>query len=366
MPGNLKILMAAVFILAVSFSAIAQDQTMNHELNPKQQSIVVISALTAVGDLENLKAALKDGLDAGLTVNEIKEALVHLYAYSGFPRSLNAIHAFMEVLEERRIKGIRDEAGQEAGPLPADWNRDEYGARVRASLAGQETVPAPGGYQLFAPVIDSFLKEHLFADIFARDILDFQTRELATISALAAMSGTAGQLRFHLGAAVNVGLTEAQLQQAITMINGRVGRPETKAGPSFTGEGIFPRGEINEAFARYFTGTSYLARLSTEGVAIANVTFAPGCRNFWHIHHKGGQILLVTGGRGWYQEWGKPARELHAGDVVNVPPEVKHWHGAAQDSWFAHLAVGIPAAGGSNQWLEPVSDQEYNLLQGDQ
>jgi len=128
------------------------------------------------------------------------------------------------------------------------------------------------------------------------------------------------------------------------------------------GGGVFPRGEKNDAYARYFTGTSYLNALSTEGVGIANVTFEPGCRNFWHIHHKGGQILLVTAGRGWYQEWGQAARELHPGDVVNIPPETKHWHGAAHNSWFAHLAVAVPAEGAANEWLEPVSDQEYNRL----
>jgi quercetin dioxygenase-like cupin family protein len=137
---------------------------------------------------------------------------------------------------------------------------------------------------------------------------------------------------------------------------------ETLADTSFTGDGIFPKGEKNEAYARYFIGTSYLKMLSTEGVSIGNVTFEPGCRNFWHIHHKGGQILLVTGGSGWYQEWGKPAIELRSGDVVNISPEIKHWHGAAKDSWFAHLAVGVPADGNSTEWLEPVSDEEYNLL----
>lgn len=102
--------------------------------------------------------------------------------------------------------------------------------------------------------------------------------------------------------------------------------------------------------------------LTTEGVPIGNVSFAPGTVNHWHIHHKGGQILLVTGGRGWYQEWGKEAQELHPGDVVNIPPEVKHWHGAAKDSWFQHLAVEVPAEGGSNEWLEPVDEEEYNEL----
>ena len=128
---------------------------------------------------------------------------------------------------------------------------------------------------------------------------------------------------------------------------------------------VFPRGGENTAYAQYFTGTSYLNMLSTEQLSIGNVTFEPGCRNNWHVHHAdkgGGQILLCTGGRGWYQEWGSPARELLPGDVVNIPPEVKHWHGAAKDSWFAHLAVEVPGEDGSNEWLEPVDDEYYNAL----
>lgn len=125
---------------------------------------------------------------------------------------------------------------------------------------------------------------------------------------------------------------------------------------------VFPMGEKNEVFAQYFVGQSYLNMLSTERVTIGNVTFEPGCRNNWHIHHKGGQILLCTAGRGYYQEWGKEAQELHPGDVVNIPPEVKHWHGAAKDSWFAHLAVEVPAEGASNEWLEAVNEEDYEKL----
>lgn len=126
--------------------------------------------------------------------------------------------------------------------------------------------------------------------------------------------------------------------------------------------GVFPKGEKNIAFVKYFVGQSYLNMLSTQGVAIGNVTFEPKCRNNWHIHHKGGQILLCTAGRGYYQEWGKEAVEMNPGDVINIPPEVKHWHGAAPDSWFVHLAVEVPAEDASNEWLEPVSDDDYNKL----
>ena len=200
----------------------------NQPLNAKQQSIIPIAAFTASGDLDRLKNELQEGLKAGLTVNEIKEILVHLYAYAGFPRSLNGINTFMTVLNERQAQGIEDEIGPEASPLPDDMNKGEYGASVRAKLAGMKTIPPPGGYQLFAPIIDTFLKEHLFADIFARDILDFQTRELVTISALASMTGTGGQLFFHLGAAMNTGLSEAQMQAFIAVLEAKVGKKEAE------------------------------------------------------------------------------------------------------------------------------------------
>ena len=128
---------------------------------------------------------------------------------------------------------------------------------------------------------------------------------------------------------------------------------------------VFPTGPKNDAYAKYFVGQSYLNMLSLDQVVIGNVTFEPGCRNNWHIHHAdkgGGQILLVTGGRGYYQEWGKPARELHAGDVVNIPAGVKHWHGAAPTNWFAHLAIEVPGENIKNEWCEPVDAEEYNKL----
>ena len=127
----------------------------------------------------------------------------------------------------------------------------------------------------------------------------------------------------------------------------------------------FPIGEPNTALAQYFVGQSYLAPLSTEQVPVFNVTFEPRCRNNWHIHHAksgGGQMLICVGGRGWYQEWGKPARALKPGDVVNIPEGVKHWHGAAADSWFGHLAIEVPGQEGKTEWCECVSDEEYNEL----
>lgn len=127
-------------------------------------------------------------------------------------------------------------------------------------------------------------------------------------------------------------------------------------------EQIFPLGEKNDAYAQFFVGQSYLEMLTTERVGIANVTFEPGCRNNWHIHHKGGQILLCTAGRGYYQEWGKEPVEMLPGDVINIPANVKHWHGAAPDSWFSHIAVEVDGVETENIWLEAVTDEEYNKL----
>ena len=128
---------------------------------------------------------------------------------------------------------------------------------------------------------------------------------------------------------------------------------------------VFPTGEPNDAYAQYFSGQSYLQYLSTQQVTVFNVTFEPTCRNNWHIHHAksgGGQILICVAGRGWYQEWGKEAIEMRPGDVVNIGQGVKHWHGAAKDSWFQHLAIEVPGTEIANEWLEPVDDLQYAKL----
>jgi 4-carboxymuconolactone decarboxylase len=230
--------LAVVGVVMLSVAAISEAQTMDaHQaLSAQQRSIIPIAAFTATGDLEKLRTALHEGLDAGLTVNEIKEILVQMYAYAGFPRSLNGIHTFMAVIDERQAKGITDEMGKDASPVPADMNKDAYGAKVRARLGGRDVIPPPSGYQLFTPVIDTFLKEHLFADIFARDNLDYQNRELATIAALASMTGTAGQLQFHLGAAMNTGLTEAQMKDFISVLKFKVGTKEAESADELLGQ----------------------------------------------------------------------------------------------------------------------------------
>ncbi|SNB45480.1 carboxymuconolactone decarboxylase family protein [Geobacter sp. DSM 9736] len=217
----LAIIFAMMFILA----AIAEARPMEKKLvlSSKQQGIIPIAAFTATGDLEKLKVSLNEGLDAGLTVNEVKEILVQLYAYTGFPRSLNGIGTFMGVMEERQKKGIKDEVGREASPLPANKSSVELGTNVQTKLVGK---PVSGPIYTFTPAIEQFLKGHLFGDIFGRDNLDFQSREIATISALASMDGVNPQLQGHFNVGLNTGLTEAQLKTLISVLSAKVGKKE--------------------------------------------------------------------------------------------------------------------------------------------
>jgi 4-carboxymuconolactone decarboxylase len=182
MSKKITAFLAVIFASMFSLATISEAQG----LNAKQKSIVTIAAFTASGDLQKLKTALNEGLDAGLTINEIKEVLVQMYAYAGFPRSLNSIDTFMGVLEERGKKGIKDELGKEPSPMPVNKSSIELGTEIQTRLIG---APATGKYITFAPAIDQFLKGHLFGDILGRDNLDFQSREIATISALANMTG---------------------------------------------------------------------------------------------------------------------------------------------------------------------------------
>lgn len=206
------------FLLSVSTVNAKNSMNQNQTLNAQQQSIVTIASLTAAGNLTSLKTQLNIGLDAGLTVNEIKEVLVQMYAYCGFPRSLNAINTFMAVVEERKAKGIIDKEGKEASPITDAVNKYETGKQTLQSLTGVEEKGPKTGANAFTPIIDTFLKEHLFADIFSRDVLTHQQRELATISVLSTLEGVAPQLKFHLAVGLNIGLTENQLKQVFSII----------------------------------------------------------------------------------------------------------------------------------------------------
>ncbi len=235
----------------------------------------------------------------------------------------------------------------------------------------------------FAPKFAQLNDDVLFGEVWSReDQLSLRDRSLVTVVALMAQGLVDSSFQYHLSTAKKNGITRQEIAEILTHAAFYAGWPKAWAafrmakevwaeesgedGKSLhQKEMVFPIGAPNDGFAQYFVGQSYLCPLSVSQVGVYNVTFEPGCRNNWHIHKAdqgGGQILLCVAGRGWYQEWGKEARELHPGDVVNIPVGVKHWHGAAGDSWFSHLALEVPGENCSNQWLEPVSDQEYKAL----
>jgi len=192
-------------------------------LTTQQQGIIPIAAFTASGDLEQLKTAIDAGLNAGLSINEIKEIQIHLYAYAGFPRALNGLATLMSVLDERKAKGINDPTGKEANPFPSDISSLELGKKVQTQLSGK---PVTGPLFDFAPAINQLLQRHLFGDLFARDILDYQSREIVTLSALASMDGVDSQLKAHIRIASNVGLTQPQLSALATVLRQSVGTQE--------------------------------------------------------------------------------------------------------------------------------------------
>ena len=234
----------------------------------------------------------------------------------------------------------------------------------------------------FAPEFAHYNDDVLFGENWNNQDIDVKTRSIITVVALMASGITDSSLKFHLMNAKKHGVTQKEIAAIITHVAFYAGWPkawaafrmakevwnenneenEDEAIKKHASSMIFPIGEPNDSFAPYFIGKSYLAPISTEQVGVFNVTFEPKCRNNWHIHNAkngGGQILICVAGRGYYQEWGKKAIEMLPGDVVNIPANVKHWHGAAPDSWFSHLAVEVPGENTSNEWLEAVSDDEY-------
>jgi 4-carboxymuconolactone decarboxylase len=230
-----------LFILTLSMTKMnAQENKTNQNLNAKEQSLVKISSLTATGNLESLKLQLNAGLDSGLTINEIKEALVQLYAYCGFPRSLNAINTFKSVLDERKSKGINDIEGKKIIVGNNVEDKYEQGRKTLEELTKMpQTKPAPG-FGEFAPRIDAFLKEHLFADIFVSDVLTYQQREIVTISALASLDGVEGQLQSHINMGKNTGITENQLTQLADLVQESVNKTQANTVRKIIGKPLDP------------------------------------------------------------------------------------------------------------------------------
>ncbi|MDE7073579.1 MAG: carboxymuconolactone decarboxylase family protein [Odoribacter sp.] len=255
-------------------------------------------------------------------------------------------------------------------------------------MAQQKIIQTAGRDALgeFAPEFARLNDDVLFGEVWSRNhLLSLRDRSLVTVVALMSQGITDSSLIHHLQNAKKNGITRTEIAESITHAAFYAGWPKAwatfrlakevwnedttetaDAREQFQREMIFPVGEPNTAYAQYFVGNSYLAHLSSEQVIVSNVTFEPRCRNNWHVHKAtkgGGQMLIGVAGRGWYQEEGKPAVEILPGTVIHIPANVKHWHGAAADSWFAHLAFSVPGEKTDTQWLEPVSDKEYDRLE---
>ncbi len=249
----------------------------------------------------------------------------------------------------------------------------------------EKIVQTAGRQQLgeFAPLFAHLNDDVLFGEVWNDGAIDTKTRCVVTVVSLMASGVTDSSLSYHLQNAKAHGVTREEIAAIITHAAMYAGWPKGWAvfrlakevwndgEPALTEKDryqnsiFFPVGQPNDAYARYFVGQSWLAPVSTAQIPVFNVTFEPGCRNNWHIHHAdkgGGQMLICVGGRGYWQEWGKKPVELKPGDCVSIPEGVKHWHGAAPDSWFSHLAIEVPGENARAEWLEKVSDEEYALL----
>ena len=249
----------------------------------------------------------------------------------------------------------------------------------------KKIVQTAGRDQLgeFAPEFAHFNDDILFGENWNNSDIDVKTRSIITVVALTSQGITDNSLKYHIMNAKNHGVSRKEMAAIITHVAFYAGWPKAWAVFNLAkevygeeSEGLtekdryqntifFPIGSPNDAYAQYFVGQSYLSPVSTEQVPVFNVTFEPGCRNNWHVHHAksgGGQMLICVGGRGYYQEWGKDAVELTPGTVINIPANTKHWHGAAPDSWFSHLAIEVPGEESSAEWLEPVSEEDYSKL----
>lgn len=365
--------LTAIFFLATLSEATAEPDT---PLTPRQKAIIPIAAFTAIGNMEKLGVALNAGMEAGLTVNEVKEILIHTYAYAGFPRALNGIEAYMAVLKKRQEQGISDVTGKEATPVPADFNSNAYGHQVRNALVGKDISKRSSGYPVFTPIIDQFLVEHLFADIFYRDVLSHQERELVTISILAAMAGTEAQLKSHLGISRNMGFSTSQLEDFVVTLRNYVDTESAERatktlndllGISAPNSHIKPikvtkKQQPTKGAADSFTGNvtveSRFTSQPPDHYQGGTVNFEAGARTAWHSH-PWGQTLVILSGRGLVQSEGEKVQEILPGDVVWIPADARHWHGAAPDSPMAHVAISTPRNDSTVKWMEHVDAKQY-------
>ena len=354
----------------------------------REAELIRLVSLTVQQSNALLQEEVATALDKGLSPEEILEAIYQCAPYSGFPRAVDAVEIARGVFKAKNVKVDESRATVNAE------TRLQAGADAQGTLFTPAYAEAAKAGKQNMPTIQYFLSSNCFGDYYTRKGLDLNTRELLTMAILVNL-GTEPQLKAHIGANLKIRTAE-YVEQAIYNCLPYCGYPRTLnalrllkeaaaekvAEPAeapatkdnkimdqatFDKQNVFGKGDPNVNYAKYFIGNSYLKAITDResGFPMANVTFEPGTRNNWHIHHAkkgGGQVLIVTTGSGWYQLEGKPAVSLNPGDAVVIPANVKHWHGAKKDSWFSHIAFEAPGEGVSNEWLEPVTDEEYNKL----
>jgi alkylhydroperoxidase/carboxymuconolactone decarboxylase family protein YurZ/uncharacterized RmlC-like cupin family protein len=355
----------------------------------REAELIRLVSLTVQQSNALLQEEVATALAKGLSPEEILEAIYQCAPYSGFPRAVDAVEIARGVFKAKNVKVDESRATVNAE------TRLQAGADAQGTLFTPAYAEAAKAGKQNMPTIQYFLSSNCFGDYYTRKGLDLNTRELLTMAILVNL-GTEPQLKAHISANLKIRTAE-YVEQAIYNCLPYCGYPRTlnalrllkeaaaalrqAQGPestaskdnkimdqaTFEKQNVFGKGDLNVNYAKYFIGNSYLKAITDResGFPMANVTFEPGTRNNWHIHHAkkgGGQVLIVTAGSGWYQLEGKPAVSLNPGDAVVIPANVKHWHGAKKDSWFSHIAFEAPGEGMSNEWLEPVSDEEYNKL----
>ena len=347
----------------------------------REAELIRLVSLTVQQSNALLQEEVATALAKGLSPEEILEAIYQCAPYSGFPRTVDAVEIARSVFKAKNVKVDESRATVNAE------TRLQAGADAQGMLFTPAYAEAAKAGKQNMPTIQYFLSSNCFGDYYTRKGLDLNTRELLTMAILVNL-GTEPQLKAHIGANLKIRTAE-YVEQAIYNCLPYCGYPRTLNAlrllkeaaaeatatkdnkimdqAAFDKQNVFGKGDPNVNYAKYFIGNSYLKAITDResGFPMANVTFEPGTRNNWHIHHAkkgGGQVLIVTAGSGWYQLEGKPAVSLNPGDAVVIPANVKHWHGAKKDSWFSHIAFEAPGEGMSNEWLEPVTDEEYNKL----
>ena len=364
-------------------------------IEKREAELIRLVSLTVQQSHALLQEEVGSALAKGLSPEEILEAIYQCAPYSGFPRAVDAVEIARSVFKAKNVKVDESRATVNAE------TRLQAGADAQGTLFTPAYAEAAKAGKQNMPTIQYFLSSNCFGDYYTRKGLDLNTRELLTMAILVNL-GTEPQLKAHISANLRIRTAE-YVEQAIYNCLPYCGYPRTlnalrllkeaaaalrqhfdklsvpAQGPettkdnkimdqaTFDKQNVFGKGDPNVNYAKYFIGNSYLKQITSaeDGFRMSNVTFEPGTRNNWHIHHAkkgGGQVLIVTAGSGWYQLEGKPAVSLNPGDAVVIPANVKHWHGAKKDSWFSHIAFEAPGEGMSNEWLEPVTDEEYNKL----